>query len=111
MTTVQLDGCRVRFPDWYDDRGEWEAEEKGWLQGVEVELPDGRCFPLFLYDPVRLAQALEHTPTAVAEPGLVVLPEVTRSGILRSVPELVRRRYFDHLVPTHRVGRNGVAVA
>jgi hypothetical protein len=50
---------QVIFPEWYDERGEWEAEAKGWLQGVEVRVSNGNVHPLFFYDPVRLAQDLE----------------------------------------------------
>ena len=103
MTTVSVPGARVHFPEWYDERGEWEAESKGWLQGVQVELADGGRYPLFLYDPVRIAQDAEadagHGRAVLAEPGLVVVPEVTRPAILAAVEELVRQRFFDHLRP------------
>jgi hypothetical protein len=108
---IQLAECRVHFPEDYDERGEWEVERKGWLQGVRVELPDGNCYPLFLYDPVRLAQDLEadarHGRTVMAEPGMVVLPELTKEGILRAVEELVRERFFDHLKPLAPAAANG----
>lgn len=109
---IPLDGCRVHFPDDYDERGEWEVERKGWLQGVRVELPGGNCYPLFLYDPVRLAQDLEadakHGRAVMAEPGMVVLPELTRAAILRAVEQLVRGRFFDHLKPLAAATANGV---
>ena len=38
---------QVFFPDWYDEQGEWEAKEKGWLEGVDIQLPNGRPQPLF----------------------------------------------------------------
>jgi hypothetical protein len=38
---------QVVFPDWYDERGEWEAKAKGWLQGVEVRFANGDAHPLF----------------------------------------------------------------
>lgn len=84
---------QVVFPEWYDQRGEWEAKEKGWLDGVQVRLADGKTQPLFFYDPVRLAQDLEAETKqgrpCVAQPGMVVIPEVTREAILSAVEKLV----------------------
>lgn len=84
---------QVVFPLWYDQRGEWEAKEKGWLDGVEVRLADGKIQPLFFYDPVRLAQDLEaeikRGRPCVAQPGMIVIPEVTREAILTAVEKLV----------------------
>jgi hypothetical protein len=110
---VQLSTCRVHFPTDYDDRGEWEVERKGWLQGVQVELPNGSTYPLFFYDPVRLAQDFEAESTegrcVLAEPGLVVISEVTRPNIVRAVEELCQRGYFNHLRPLIAAELNGAA--
>jgi hypothetical protein len=88
----------VVFPEWYDERGEWEAKEKGWLQGVEVRFSSGDVHPLFFYDPVRLAQDLEsdvkHGRPFVAHRGMVVVPELTRDAILDVVGRLVDEAYF-----------------
>src|SRR5262245_51176972 len=90
----------VHFPEWYDGRGEWEAESKGWLQGVEVEF-HGRRHSFFFYDPVRIVQDLESEVEQgrplLAEPGLVLVPEVTRSAIITAVGHLVRNGYFERL--------------
>jgi hypothetical protein len=89
---------QVVFPDWYDERGEWEANEKGWLQGVEVRFANDNVYPLFFYDPVRLAQDLEtdtkHGRPFVAHLGMVVIPEITREAILDVVGKLVDDAYF-----------------
>jgi hypothetical protein len=110
---IQLTSCRVHFPEDYDERGEWEVERKGWLQGVQVEMPNGLVFPLFFYDPVRLAQDLEADErqgrSVMAEPGMVVIQEVTRSRILQAVEELVHQRFFDHLKPLVPAEANGIA--
>jgi len=112
---VQLEAGRVHFPEWYDERGEWEAESKGWLQGVEFVSTDGLRYPLFFYDPVRLGQDLEglpgHRPLVLAEPGMVVIPEVTRRAILNAVPELLRTGYFEHLKPLTSAPLNGTTQA
>jgi hypothetical protein len=92
----------VVFPDWYDQRAEWEVPAKGWLGGVEVHLDGGR-YALTFYDPVRLAQTLEedarHGRPFFAEPGLVVLPEVSTAAVQAAIPGLVREGYFTHLKP------------
>ena len=110
--TAESIGCRVHFPEDYDARGEWETESKGYLQGVRVELPDGSMYPIYLYDPVRLAQDLESDVKwgsgVIAEPGLIVIPELTRVAIVRTVEELVRQRFFDHLKPLNVPVANGV---
>lgn len=84
---------QVVFPDWYDERGEWEAKEKGWLDGVELRLADGKTQPLFFYDPVRLAQDLEAEARqgrpCVGQAGMIVIPEVTREAILTAVEKLL----------------------
>ncbi len=110
--TVHVENALVHFPDWYDERGEWEAESKGYLPGVQVEIA-GERYGIFVYDPVRLTQDLEEsgnlTSAVLAEPGMVVVPTVTRESILRAIPELVRGRFFDHLRPlAKRVSANGV---
>jgi hypothetical protein len=84
---------RVVFPNWYDERGEWEAKEKGWLRGVEVRFAAGNVQSLFFYDPVRLAQDLEAETKQgkpfIAVPGLIVIPEITREAIVDVVAKLV----------------------
>lgn len=91
-------GCEIVFPDWYDERGEADAESKGWLQGVAVRLPSGESQSLFIYDPVRLAQDLEEeTKTGtpfVACPGLIVIPHITRQAIVSAVNKLIDEGYF-----------------
>jgi hypothetical protein len=89
---------KIAFPDWYDERGEWETNEKGWLQGVEVRFANGDVHPLFFYDPVRLAQDLEtdvkHGRPFVAHPSMIVIPEITREAILEVVEMLVNDGFF-----------------
>ena len=93
----------IVFPDWYGERCEWEAPARGYLTGVEVHLPDGRRYALTFYDPVRLTQTLEDDGregrSYFAEPGLVVLPEVSTGAIQAAVPGLLRDGYLDSLKP------------
>lgn len=99
--TLDLVRCRVLFPDWYDELAEVVAEHKGWLPEVRVELADGRRVPVHFYDPVRLAQDLEEDVKwgrpCIAEPGLIVVPTVTREAIRQAVAYLSGTDYFDHL--------------
>lgn len=98
--TLQLERCQLLFPDWFDELAELEVANKGWLQGVRVELADGRRIPVHFYDPVRLAQDLEEDAkwdrAYVAEPGMIVVPNVTRDAIRKAVESLVETGYFLH---------------
>ncbi len=91
----------IFFPDWYDDRCEYETSAKGYLPDVEVRLDDGSRYKLYFTDLIRLQQTLEDD-TALGkpyytEPGLIVLPEVTTRAIQQAVPALLREGYFRHL--------------
>lgn len=85
------------FPPDFDERAEFEMPSKGYLAGGIVETPDGK-YPVTFFDPVRLAQDLEltgeHGFAVVAEPGLIVIPEVTRDAIAGTIEELIRQRFF-----------------
>jgi hypothetical protein len=89
---------QVVFPECYDERGEWEAKEKGWLQGVEVRFSNGDAYPVFFYDPVRLAQDLEtdtkHGRPFLAQPDMIVFPQITREAILDVIGKLVDEAFF-----------------
>ncbi|MBX9622207.1 MAG: hypothetical protein K2X82_00175 [Gemmataceae bacterium] len=112
--TIETPELTYHAPPGFDDRAEYEMEMKGHLCGGGVEFPDGRRYPVTFFDPVRLSQELEvltgRGEPAFIEPGLVVIPGVTRDGIRRSLPELVRQRFFDHLRPLGaEVPANGVS--
>ena len=97
--SISTERCTVLFPEWYDERGEWEAQSKGWLQGVRVRLTNGSEHPLFFYEPVRLAQDLEEETSSgrpyIAQPGMVVIPQITRETIERVVSRLAENGYFE----------------
>jgi hypothetical protein len=98
MSTSGTPSFQVLFPNWYDERGEWEANEKGWLQGVEVRFANGDMHPFFFCDPVRLAQDLEtdakHGRPFVAHPGMIVIPDITPEVIVDVVGKLVEGVHF-----------------
>ena len=64
---------------------------------------EGGRYRLYFSDPVRLRQSLEDDTADgrpyYAEPGLIILPEVTREAIQRAVAGLWRDGYFQHLKP------------
>lgn len=104
----------IVFPAWYDERGEWEAEQKGWLQGVAVYTDGPAAQPLHFYDPVRLAQDLENEAKQgrpfIAYKGLIVVPEVTRNAIVEAIEKLVELGYFESTqLNHHEVCPNGSA--
>ena len=96
-------GFEVHFPADYDRQSEYETPMRGYLSGIVVEFANGRRYQLFFYDPVRLRQDLEveaaNGRAYVAEPGMIVLPEVTTEAIRQAVQGLVRDGFFEHLKP------------
>jgi hypothetical protein len=100
---TDISGYTIVFPSGYDERRELETPDKGWLSDVEVHLEDGCHYALTFFDPVRLAQELEDDTRNgrpfFAEPGLVVLPEVSTAAIQAAIPGLLRIGFFTHLKP------------
>ena len=93
----------ISFPDSYDNRLEFETPSKGYLRDVLVHLEDGTGYKLFFIDPVRLGQDLEgdvaNGRDYYAEPGMVVLPEVTTEKIRNAVAGLWHDGFFQRLKP------------
>ena len=83
--------------------GEKDDEEtpmKGYRSDGIVKTPEGE-YPVYFIDPIRLQQDLEAetelgTPF-LAEPGLIILPEVTREGMESAVIQLWQQGYFESL--------------
>lgn len=93
----------VHYPDWFDERVEWEMTDKGHLQGIVVESEPGLRFSVSFIDPVRLRQDLEALASIgkpyFADPGLIVIPEVTTAAIAAAVKGLADDGFFQHLKP------------
>ncbi|MGH9832240.1 MAG: hypothetical protein ACREBD_07775 [Blastocatellia bacterium] len=93
-------GPRVIFPEGFDERAAFEASLKGWLS-AQVELEDGACYAVYFSDQIRLQQDLEENvklgKPCFAEPGLIVLPEVTLEAIQDAVRFLWEQGFFAHL--------------
>jgi hypothetical protein len=76
----------------------------GYRGDAVVELAEGEAFPVFFYEPDAVREELDGRLKSgfsqfVAEPGLVVIPEITLTNMKSSVLELVEIGYFDHLRP------------
>jgi hypothetical protein len=92
---------RLVFAHDVDDR---DMAPHGYRGDVVVELADGEAFPVYFYEPDAVREELESRSRSgfgrfVAEPGLVVLPEITRANMKSSVLELLEVGYFNHLRP------------
>lgn len=90
---------RLIFEGGFSERDAFEAKASGYRSHVWAELPCGDRYPLVFYDPVRLSQDLEEESRAgtafIGEPGLVVIPEVTRELMEAAVYRLHQEGYFD----------------
>ncbi len=89
---------RLVFRHGFGDRDEVETPLKGYRSDAVVVAPDGEQFAVTFYDPVRLGQDLAEEvalgATHLAEPGLVIVPEVTREAMEAVVGELWAAGYF-----------------
>jgi hypothetical protein len=92
---------RLVFAHDADDR---DIAPHGYRGDVVVELADGEAFPVYFYEPDAIREELEGRIRSgfgqfVAEPGLVVIPEITMANMRSSVLELIEVGYFAHLRP------------
>jgi hypothetical protein len=100
MTTNEFP--TLLFSREFDDLEEYDATSRGCLD-AKVQQQDGRTYPVTFYDCTRLVQDLEYEVSAgrmcIADPGMIVLPEVTLQNMLTAVRALTREGYFEHLRP------------
>jgi hypothetical protein len=94
------ENAEVIFPEGCDLYG---ADRKGYLEEVTVHLPGYGKVPISLMIPLRLRQeisadALNGRPF-LAEPGLIVVAEISREVITNAVHELASTEFFRHLKP------------
>jgi hypothetical protein len=98
---------KLAFKEKFDERLAFEVSQKGWCGIAVVELPEGGRVDVFFYSPTRLAQDLETDMKAghhyIAEPGLIVVPEVTLPYMEAAVEQLYRQGYFEHFVHSKTV--------
>lgn len=95
-----LSGPRVIFPEGFDERAAFETPLKGWLY-AQVELEDGCRYAVYFSNPLRLQQDLDEAiksgKPCFAEPGLIILPEVTVKTIQDAVQCLWKQGFFAYL--------------
>jgi hypothetical protein len=71
----------------------WETD-RGYRSHVYLTNIDRHeYYPLLFYEPVRLAQVLEDAKY-IAEPGLVIIEEVTVENMVNTVKNLLNEKYF-----------------
>ena len=97
------DRPKLLFQEPFDERTAFEVSQKGWCGIGIVELPGGERVRVFFYDPARLAQDLETDVKAgdpfIAEPGMIVIPSVTREYMNEAVSRLYDKGYFKSFIP------------
>ena len=91
------DQIKLTFKYGWGEKDDQETSMKGYRSDGIVETPKGR-YPVYFIDPIRLQQDLEAeaelgTPF-FAEPGLIILPEITRESMEKAVIELWEQGYF-----------------
>jgi hypothetical protein len=97
---VSIVGHSVELPEGFNDFA-WEAEAKGWLQGVIAVIADRR-YRVTFYDPTRLAQDIEGELGASAvffERNLIVVPSVTRAHMEAAIEVIARTGRDMDMIP------------
>jgi hypothetical protein len=93
---------KLVFAQGFSEQIIFEAQSRGYLSHVMAELDGNRFFAIFFYDPIRLQQDLhesaKHDRPFIADPGMIVLPELTLDAMQSAVQRLCQEGYFDHLV-------------
>jgi hypothetical protein len=107
-------GPRVIFPVGFDERAAVEAPLKGWLS-AQVELEDGCRYAVYFSDPIRLQQdvddAVQNGRPCFAEPGLIIVPEVTVQSIEAAVQFLWKQGFFASLRADQSEGADATTTA
>lgn len=83
-----------------DERTEIESSWKGWRSDIIVEI-DGDRFKINVFDPTRLMQdietELETNACYTTDPNLIIVKEVTKETIEKTLEHQARQGYFDML--------------
>ncbi len=87
----------------FDERSQYQANARGYLSHVRVQLPNGKVYPVIFYDHVRLGQDLGEEVKLgngfVADPGMIVLDEITLVKMQRAIDRLELEKFFEGLAP------------
>lgn len=107
-------GPRVIFPAGFDKRAAVEAPLKGWLS-AQVELNNGCRYAVYFSGPIRLQQdvddAIQNGRPCFAEPGLIIVPEVTVQSIQDAVQFLWKQGFFASLKTDQSEGSDAMTTA
>jgi len=100
---AELTHPTLLFPYGFNERDAFEIEQKGYYDHAIIQLPSGARVRVCFYDPVRLSQDLEAAQESgevcIAQPGMIVIPNVTREYMERAVKQLYEEGYFNTLTP------------
>ena len=94
---------RLTFEYGWNERDDEETLLKGCRSDGIVTLSNGQKYAVYFTDPIRLQQDLEEEvelgDAFFAPPGLIVIPELTRTAMENAVWKLWQQGYFDKLQP------------
>lgn len=96
---------QLLFHHEFDERAEWEAEQRGLCDYVSVELDNGMRYRVCFYIPSRLAVSINALrdggePDIIGIPGLIVISQVTVEKMKQAASVLAEDSYFfEGLVP------------
>lgn len=89
---------RLIFEYGLSEQEVFEAKARGYCSHVWVELRDGSKYPVTFFDLVRLSQELDAEEQQgrpfVAEPGLIVVREITRENMEVAAKKLADEGFF-----------------
>lgn len=96
-----MSAISVCFPPEFTERDRIEMTWRGYVGCVQIEVASGARYEVTFYDIVRLAQTMDDLikqgRPGFAEPGLVILPEVTEEAIQNAAAMLYAEGFFDRL--------------
>ncbi|WP_449417199.1 hypothetical protein [Phormidium nigroviride] len=100
---------KLMFKYGWDERDEVETPMKGCRSDGIVSLSNGEAYSVYFIDPIRLQQDLDAEVECgspfLAPPGLIVLPELTRSAMENAIAQLWKQGYFDSLKPISEIAQ------
>ncbi len=87
----------------FDERKEDEANARGYVNHVLVQIRSGNKYPVVFYDLVRLGQDLDEECKLgnrfVADPGMIVLEYITLKTMQAAVDRLEEEGFFAKFLP------------
>lgn len=97
---------KLILSDDFDERAETEANEKGYLKEVFIQTPDKKFYQLNFYGIERIKLRLEENSRVdhfyFTEPGLIILPEITKKTMSDAVTKLWEQGFFHELKELNR---------